>query len=501
MIRASITDNTTRRPVHVDRPLARRDFLRVSSAAMLAFGPVSSLAALTRCDAPAPQNDGGDGAAAGYSPAGTASSVSGPVREVRLGAEAAEVDLGPLGVHRRWVYNGALPGPELRVREGERLRVVAENRLPEETTIHWHGLPVPNDMDGVPGVTQDPVPTGGTFMYEFTAAPAGSYMYHAHVGLQLDRGLYGPLIVEESSPHVAYDREYTLLFDDFTPAEPRIITERGMGMMGGMPRGPEYEAFLVNGRPPADPPTLEVARGERIRLRLMNPGSQTTFHVALAGHKLLVTHTDGRPVQPVEVDSLLIGMGERYDVIVEANNPGAWNLIGAGLDAQPQAARAVVRYGESREARPSADQIPDGLRRGARLLELRDLHSVELDAAASGEPDRTFDLMLTGGGMMGSPRSSWSINRQAWPNADPLIIYHGERVRVRMTNHSPMRHPLHLHGFFFRVGNALKETVVVPPHMGQVAFEFNANNPGNWFFHCHDLYHMESGMARVFQYG
>ena len=177
------------------------------------------------------------------------------------------------------------------MREGEQLRVLLENALPEETTIHWHGLPVPNEMDGVPGITQDPVPSGGAFVDEFPADPSGSYFYHTHVGLQLDRGLYGPLVVGESSPHVSYDREYTLLLDDFTPEEPRITRGRGMGlmgMMGGMPRGPEYEAFLVNGHAPGDP-----------------------------------------PVEPVEVDSLEIGMGERYDVIVQAERPGAWNLIAA----------------------------------------------------------------------------------------------------------------------------------------------------------------------------
>lgn len=487
--------------------IGRREFLRRSGRTALALGAGPSLlGAIAGCDAGQSGAPGPTAGSEGLS-GGDALAGGGPVRGIPLVAEVAEVDLGPLGIVPRWVYDGRIPGPELRVREGERLRVVLENRLPEETTIHWHGVPVPNEMDGVPGVTQEPVPPGGTFAYEFTAEPAGSYIYHTHVGLQLDRGLYGPLVVEESTPHVPYDREYTLLFDDFTPEEPRIVSSRGrgrmgmMGMMGGMPRGPEYEAFLVNGRAPSDPPAFEVSRGERIRLRLMNPGSQTTFRVALAGHRMRVTHTDGRPVDPVEVDGLEIGMGERYDVVVEADNPGAWNLIGAGLDPQRGPARAVLRYREAREVRPPDGQTPEGLRRGARILALSDLRSVELDGTLSGRPDRRFNLMLTGGGMMGSPRDAWTIDRQVWPEADPLTIRHGERVRVQMVNHSPMRHPMHLHGFFFRVGDALKETVLVPGHMGRIEFDFQADNPGDWLFHCHDLYHMESGMARVFRYG
>ena len=116
-------------------------------------------------------------------------------------------NLGALGLRALWTYGGHYPGPELRVREGERVRVIVENGLPEPTSVHWHGLPVPNAMDGVPGLTQPPIAPGASFTYEFDAAPAGSYMYHSHQGLQIERGLFGPLVVEERAPHVAYDRE------------------------------------------------------------------------------------------------------------------------------------------------------------------------------------------------------------------------------------------------------------------------------------------------------
>lgn len=261
-----------------------------------------------------------------------------PDRELRLVAEAGDVSVGPGTGRRTWLYSGGYPGPEIGVTEGDRLRVTVENRLPEPTTVHWHGVPVPNAMDGVPGLTQPVIPPGETFVYDYVAEPAGTYMYHSHVGLQLDRGLLGPLVIEEREPHVAYDREHVLVLDDWLPGDPAPASERaeeGMdGMMGRMrgmmgdeegggmtggrggmeltdPARPDYRALLVNGRGPGDPPALEVRSGERVRLRLVNPASSTAFRVAIAGHRMTVSHTDGRPMEAFTVDSLVIAPGER----------------------------------------------------------------------------------------------------------------------------------------------------------------------------------------------
>ena len=481
--------------------LDRREFLRLglTAGATLGLGRVL-------------------GVIPGVLPAGVGTLSSGAraeVREFRLIAAAGHVEVAPGQVYRTWLYNGLFPGPELRVREGERLRVTVENRLPEGTSVHWHGVPVPNPMDGVPGLTQDPIAPSSSFVYEYEAAPAGSYLYHSHSGLQIDRGLLGALLIEEREPPAAYDREYTVVLDDFLPEPPGMAlgqddrtSDRGMdGMMcrmrgRGAMRGmmadsgmPNYRALLVNGRSPSDPPVFEVRRGQRVRLRLLNPSGATTFRVALAGHRLTVTHSDGRPVEPVTVDALLIGMGERYDVLVKADNPGSWPLTAASVEGGPEApARAILRYAGVR-ARGADMERPEGLTRG-RLLALDDLVAVEPLPVAAGRPDRTFDLTLSGGMM--SP--AWTINGQTYPNAEPLEIHAGEQVRVRMTNMSMMMHPMHLHGHFFRVGRAMKDTVLVPPHMGRVTFDFLADNPGQWLFHCHNLYHMERGMARAFQY-
>lgn len=442
-------------------------------------------------------------------PAGLA--PNGPLREFRRICDVSEVEVGPETRYRSWMYNGRFPGEEIRVREGDHLRVVVENRLPEGTTIHWHGIPLPNAMDGVPNVTQQPIATGSTFVYEFTANPPGSYLYHSHMGLQADRGLIGPLIVEESTSHVAWDREYVVFFDDFLPEAPRPLSQGGGRPGGGMGRGrgrmgmgmgmmgfqtPPYSGVLINGRLSEGAPVFDVRRGDRVRFRLMNASGSTTFRVAVAGHRMTVSHADGRPVEPVTVDSLEMGSGERYDVIVEAANPGVWALVGVPYEVDVKPARAFLRYQEIAATELPQGQMPEGLS-GGRRLTLGDLVSLELDGESDARSDRTFDLLLSGGMM--SPR--WTINGQAYPDADPLSIKKGERVRVRMTNDSMMPHPMHLHGHFFRVGGALKDTVLVPSFMGRVDFEFLANNPGNWFFHCHNLYHMEAGMARVVRYG
>jgi FtsP/CotA-like multicopper oxidase with cupredoxin domain len=264
-----------------------------------------------------------------------------------------------------------------------------------------------------------------------------------------------------------------------------------MGMMGAF-QVPPYATMLLNGRPPNDPFTMSTTNGQRLRLRLLNPSGATSYRVALGGHRLIVTHTDGRPVEPREVDALYIGMGERYDVVVETRNPGIWPLVAASVEAQFPPAQAVLRYREAAGSTLSG-ALPEGIQ-GGEVLRLGALHA--LDTPNPRRPDRRFDLVLSGG-MMGT---AWMIDGQAYPSAEPLRIQPGEMVGVRMVNHSVMIHPMHLHGHFFRTHDVFKDTVMVWPHMGTAAFDFVADNPGDWFFHCHNVYHLEAGMARVVEY-
>ena len=417
----------------------------------------------------------------------TPSSPSGPPDTTkRLTPAAGSIDISSGESYDSWFYNDQYPGPELRVTEGDQLRVDVANQLPNPTTVHWHGVPVPNPMDGVPGLTQEPIQSGDSFRYEFEAAPSGTYLYHSHVDLQLDRGLLGPLIIEEESPHVDYDKGVPLFLDDYLPAEPSVDAGNGTS------EHPPYEGLLVNGQSPSDPFAVSVKEGQRVRLRFINGSSATTYRVGIGGHRMTVTHADGQPVDPVDVDSFLLSMGERYDVVVEADNPGMWAIQAATVGRQTEAAQAVFQYAETDASAKPVQPEFDGS-----TLAYEDLHSQNpLDVG--GKPDRTFDLTLSGGMMMQS--GTWTIDGQAYPDADPLKIREGEHVRVRMTNHSMMIHPMHLHGHFFQVGDVVKDTVIVPPHMGEITFDFVADNPGDWFFHCHNLYHLHSGMAREFHY-
>lgn len=427
------------------------------------------------------------------------SAQQGTLREIGLLAEPTRLEIPGRGVFEKWLYNGQYPGPEIRAREGERLRLKVTNRLPEGTTVHWHGIPLPNRMDGVPDITQPAIKTGETFIYEFDAAPPGTYMYHSHFGLQPDRGLVGPLIIEEMNAHVVYDREHTMILSDFLSGAPVPLGSAMNGSDNAMRmQKPPYIALLINGRPPEAPAVFTVKTGERARIRLINPSGATIYRFAIGGHSLTVTHTDGRPVEPVKVDALHIAPGERYDVLVDATSPGAWPII-AQPDNDLQPARAILRYVGSNDLTPLGEALPDGLTRG-RMLQLSDLRG--LDVPALRKPSRTFKLTLYGG--MRGPGNTmgqiWMMNNQVYPNAAALEVHQGELVRLRFINQSAMPHPIHMHGHSFRVGNVAKDTVIVWANTDHVDLDFVPNNPGAWFLHCHNLYHMEAGMARIIRY-
>ena len=431
------------------------------------------------------------------------------VRAFVLTARESDVAVARSGAWRTWTYDGQVPGPELRVREGDVVRVTLRNQLPQPTTIHWHGVPVPNAMDGVPGVTQAPVEPGESFTYEFVASTPGTYFYHSHSGLQLDRGLYGPLIVEPAGGGAArVDREHIVLLDDWldiTPEEAYAQLQRSRGMGGGMMGGsdPLYAGYLLNGATSAVAPPLQTARGETVRLRLINAASATAFRVGLVGRRLTVTHADGQEVRPVQVDSLIIGMGERYDVTFVADNPDAGPLIAGPVDSVVPGIVVALQYGGALVPTRAVPVWPSALLRG-RALRYADLQPVAATPPGASPIPQIIPLTL-GSAMMGG--YVWTINGQAYPNADAIRLESGRPVRLRIVNGTMMRHPMHLHGHFFTLRQAaaasgsapLKDTALVDA-MGSVDLEFETDNPGRWLFHCHHAYHMEAGMARVLEY-
>jgi FtsP/CotA-like multicopper oxidase with cupredoxin domain len=413
------------------------------------------------------------------------------------------LDAGPVTVDlagtlvTSWGYAGSVPGPELRVREGERLHVRLHNALPEPTSVHWHGISLENPMDGTPGLTQAPVEPGGVFDYAFTVPEAGTHWYHSHSGHQLDTGLYGALVVEPRREELAYDREAVLLLDDWRDGvDPHAGHDGGHGgeaepTSDASFGGRAYPHLLVNAHPPADPAVVEVRRGDRLRLRLVNAAADTGLRVAVGGHRLTVTHADGMPVAPVTVDALRIGMGERYDVLVDARTPGTWP-IAVAEEGGDGLGRAVLRYVDAVDPAPPPGARPAEL--DGRLLDYTDLVAAH-DPRLAGSPDREFALTLRG----------TDIDVAGLAADAPLDVTAGQRVRLAVRNDSAKWHPVHLHGHHFRVTGAdgrgpRKDTASVPARGGELVLDFVAGNPGDWMLHCHNHWHMEDGMARTIRY-
>ncbi len=435
----------------------------------------------------------------------------GTVREVTLNPTVGAVDLGGLTV-TTWSYGGTLPGNPIRVKAGEVISASIHNGLPVDTSVHWHGIALRNDADGVPGLTQQPTNPGQYVGYRFTVPTPGTYWFHPHVGVQLDRGLYAPLIVEDPNEPLAYDDEWVIVLDDWldgvsgSPDDVLADLRQGMGgMMGGghMMTGASssllggdagdvrYPHFLLNGRLPAAPVTLQGRPGTRVRLRIINAGSDTAFRVALGGHRMQITHTDGFPVQPIDTDAVLVGMGERYDAIVTLGD-GVYPLV-ALAEGKGASAFAVIRTGGG--AAPVAGVRPREL--DARIVSYRQLKPAETVRLADRGPDRTMSLRLTGGMMT----YDWGFNGRRHDPGHFEPVRAGERVRLDLVNTTTMWHPVHLHGHTFATVETgmRKDTIIVLP--GQtLPVVFDADNPGRWMLHCHNAYHAEAGMMTQLGY-
>lgn len=433
----------------------------------------------------------------------------------RLTPRPVTLDLGGRTVET-WAYGDELPGPLLRATAGDLLRVTVDNQLPTDTSVHWHGIALRNDMDGVPHLTQDPVAAAGTFAYEFVAPHPGTYFYHPHTGLQLDRGLYGVLVLDDPAEPGAYDDEWVVVLDDWIDGTGRtpddVFAELtggdggpgggsmgGMGGMGGSMRSPllgragdvDYPVYLVNGRTPEAPHQFTARPGQRVRVRLVNAGTDTAFRVAVGGHRMTVTHGDGSPVTPVTTDALLIGMGERVDVTLTLGD-GVFPLV-ASAEGKTGQGRALIRTGTG--GVPAVDATVPELSR--RVLLGTDLSATAAVRLPDGEVDRRHDVVL--GGSMS--RYRWTINGRAFPDSSPLPVRSGERVRLRFLNQTMMFHPMHLHGHTFGLvdSGARKDTVIVRP-MRALEVDLDTDNPGQWALHCHNALHGEAGMMTSLSY-
>jgi len=489
-----------------------------------------------------------------------------------------------------FAVNGTVPGPLIRLREGQDVRLHVTNNLDQDSSIHWHGLLLPFQFDGVPGVSFPGIKPGQTFTYEFPVRQNGTYWWHSHSGLQEQAGHYGPIIIESAEPDPRYDRDYVVLLSEFTPIHPHEImrklkvgehyfqrqmnsaTEgtlsgemrRMWGEMRMNPRdisdvtGSTY-TFLINGHGPADDLQLQFQPGERVRLRVINGSAMTFFNVRIPGVPMRVIQADGQDVDEVEVDEFQIGVAETYDVIV-APPDGSHAIVAEAMDRSGMGIASLTSHPGHVASAPEMREIPTltmtdmgmmdhsahaamghdmgdmehnmrdtsllppdvkvgpgldmvapmptdrmdfpGL--GLDSVEHRVLRYTDLKAKRMNphrEVEREMEIHLTGN----MERYMWSFDGKKFTSVtdDPIRIGYDERVRVKLVNQTMMAHPIHLHGHFFEMVNGadhmhqpLKHTMIVQPG-GTATFDLTANEPGDWAFHCHLLYHMHAGMMQV----
>ncbi|NCP14367.1 MAG: copper resistance system multicopper oxidase [Sphingomonadales bacterium] len=516
--------------------------------------------------------------------------VSGTVIDLAVG-EGPRVVQGRKG--HGIAINGSVPGPLVRLREGQNVRLNVTNHLAEDTSIHWHGLLVPFHMDGVPGISFPGIKPGQTFAYEFPVRQSGTYWYHSHSGLQEQQGHYGPLIIDPADAEPAeYDRDYILLLSEFTPLHPHRIMdrlrksegyfnyqqtswaddyaltaeERRMWAEMRMPAtdiadvtGSNY-TYLANGRGPQEGLEYLFSPGERIRLRIINGSAMTFFNLRIPGLPMTVIAADGQNVKPVEVDEFQIGAAETYDVIIEPRAQ-AYAIVAESMDRSGMALAMLASRPGMRAPVPKLRAPPlldmgdmgmnhgdmggdhgsahsmDGMKMrdplllppdvkvgpgidmvsmapvdklgdpgiGLRDVEHRVLTYRMLSAREPNRdtrtPSRLLEIHLTGN----MERYMWSFDGQMYSAVSdvPIRFAWDERVRVKLVNNTMMAHPIHLHGMFFELVNGedpahqpRKNIVIVQPG-ASAQFDLTANEPGDWAFHCHLLYHMHGGMMQT----
>ncbi len=515
--------------------------------------------------------------------------------------------------------NNSIPGPTLLFKEGDYARIVVTNNMDVETSVHWHGILLPNFQDGVPYLTTPPIRPGNTFEYFFQLRQAGTYWYHSHTMLQEQSGVYGGIVIEPKKKTLEYDRDLVLVLSDWTNQKPKNVLRNlkrgnewynikkgtatplnqviGRGAFGAQlnfwrqrMEGADiadiyYPAFLTNGQQSIDYPELKP--GEKVRLRIINAAASSQFWLTFGGDDPLLVAADGLDVNPVKHNKTIIAIAETYDFIITipANGKiemramaqdgsgtthayfGNGDTLKAAIVPRPdkimmmkQMAQMDMRMGApAMKFNPNKEKPQEMMENwGMQMDDEMDMkkdhkhhhgkkknqmempadstrkktmdhskmnHSMDGNMEEMGHmemfaeynydylkaPVRTdFDkdkpvkevlLNLTGNMW----RYIWSMNGVPLSDADKIKIDKGQVIRITLNNLTMMHHPMHLHGHFFRVLNKngdyspLKHTVNVAP-MQKVTIEFDAVESGDWFFHCHVLYHMMSGMARVYSY-
>lgn len=472
--------------------------------------------------------------------------------------------------------NGQIPGPTLTWHAGEDVTVTVTNHMDEDTSIHWHGILLPGEMDGVPGLNGFAgIKPGETFTYHFKIRQTGTYWYHAHSNVQEQEGVYGSLVVKPvGKDPIKADRDYVVLLSDFSEENGnQILNNLKMdsdyyqfnrrtladyygdigryGLSAAWKNATDWGkmrmlptdlsdvsgySFLMNGKTPEQNWTGIFKAGERVRLRFINASAMTIYDVRIPGLKMTVVEADGQPIEPISVDEFRFGVAETYDVIVEPTDSQAYTLVAEPIDrtgfslgtlAPREGMKGIIPEHRPRALLTMADMgmghtmshetmdhskmthgemklmqknmksgwANTGAPKGSKLLAYKDLRFIGMQKDTR-PPTRTVEMIL-GGNMQ---RYIWTMNGKKYEDAEPVRLKYGERVRIKYINETMMAHPIHLHGMFTQLENGQpagkmpnKHTVIVPPG-GSVSVILTADEPGEWAFHCHLIYHMLAGM-------
>lgn len=446
------------------------------------------------------------GRAGGWAPAAHGAAGDGELLRARPGTAR----LVPPGYPETpiWGYEGQVPGPAVRLRQGERVRRRFANELPEASTVHWHGIRLANAMDGAPGVTQDAVPPGAEFLYDFVAPDAGTFWYHPHERAfeQMARGLYGALVVEEPDPPQV-DRDQVLLLDDWRLTEQARIHEESFGALGDWSHaGRTGNWITVNGDGAW---TRTVAHHERLRLRLVNVANARIFSIDTRGLDGWLVALDGQPLAKLEPPApLVLAPGQRADLVVDVvAGEGEKGLL---FSREREGTFILATFAVSGVARATRLPVPSPLPANpvTPLGELgRARHAtLRMEGGAMG---RLRQAVLDGTTMpmrdLAARGKVWAMNGLAQMPQEPLFAARrGETVLLTMINDSAWPHGMHLHGHHFRPlspsgePGPLRDTVLTDPDE-TLRIAFVADNPGDWLLHCHMLEHSVAGMLTWFR--
>jgi FtsP/CotA-like multicopper oxidase with cupredoxin domain len=421
--------------------------------------------------------------------------------------EPFNLEISPGVTVKTLAYNGQVPGPLLRLREGVPVTIDVTNATESPDIVHWHGLTIDSLNDGAMEEGSPMIAGGATHRYSFTPKPSGTRWYHTHasafdnLSIGTYSGQFGFLLIEGKDQPAHYDQEINLAIHHWEPSfVPMVETMRQQSSNLPLTTGSDvgYKYATINSHMLGTGEPIRVKQGQRVLLRLLNASATENVVLALPGHSFKIIAMDGNPVpNSKSVDVLSLAVAERVDAIVEMNSPGVW-VLGSTLEkARQMGLGIVVEYAGKSGAPVWKDPA------------LVDWDYTQFaNTSEAPKPDETFTLTFRDfGSMHGSKFDTWTINNKSWPDIEPLTVQQGKRYRMVFRNGSGDQHPIHLHRHTFEVtrigtrqtSGLMKDVINVMP-LDTVEVDFIANNPGDTLWHCHQQLHMDYGFMQLIKY-